>query len=244
MRSDLREAREDLAAALRYADKLGLSEGICNHFSLAVSDDGQEFLVNPQGFHWSELKASDMVLCHRDGRVLDGDHSVEPTAYFIHAPIHAGRPAAKAVLHTHMPYATSLTIVEDGRLEMVEQGALRFYDRIAYDDGYGGLALDHQEGDRIADAMAEKPIAFLGHHGVVVTAPTMAKAFDDLYYLERAAQVQTLAKMHGKPFREIPRQVVEQTARQILEESDTTQVQAHFDAIKRMLDRDDPSWRN
>ncbi len=161
--------------------------------------------MTPQGFHWSELKASDIVLCHRDGRVLDGEHTVEPTAYFIHAPIRTGRPAAKAVLHTHMPYATSLAIVEDGRLEMVEQGALRFHNRIAYDDGYGGLALNHQEGDRIADAMAYKPIAFLGHHGVVVTASTMATAFDDLDYLERAAQVQTLAKMHGKPFREIPR---------------------------------------
>lgn len=243
MRNDLREAREDLAAALIYADKLGFSEGICNHFSLAVSDDGNEFLVNPQGLHWSELTASDIILCHRDGRVLDGKHPVEATAYFIHAPIHAGRPAAKAVLHTHMPYATSLTLVEEGRLEMVEQGALRFHDRIAYDDGYGGLALDHQEGDRIAASMADKPIAFLGHHGVVVTAETMAKAFDDLYYLERAAQVQTLAKMHGKPMRKIPQQVVEQTARQISEESDATQVQSHFDAIKRMLDRDNPGWR-
>ena len=240
----LQEARDNLTAALRYADKLGLSEGICNHFSLSVSDDGEEFLVNPQGFHWSELTASDIVLCHRDGRVLDGDHSVEATAYFIHAPIHAKRPAAKAVLHTHMPYATSLTLVENGRLEMVEQGALRFYNRIAYDDSYGGLALDDQEGDRIADAMADMPIAFLGHHGVVVTAPTIAKAFDDLYYLERAVQVQTLAKMQGKPLRTIPQQTVEQTARQINKESDSTQVQAHFDAIKRMLDRDNPGWRD
>ena len=243
MRNDLQQPREDLAAALRYAAKLGLNEGICNHFSLAVSDDGNEFLVNPQGYHWSELRASDIVLCHRDGRVLDGKGTVEATAYYIHAPIHAKRPASKAVLHTHMPYATSLTTVEDGRLEMVEQGALRFHNRIAYDDSYGGLALDHQEGERIADAMADKPIAFLGHHGIVVTAPSIAKAFDDLYYLERAAQVQTLAKLHGKPLRAIPQQIVEQTARQINEESDLTQVQAHFDAIKRMLDRDDPSWR-
>jgi ribulose-5-phosphate 4-epimerase/fuculose-1-phosphate aldolase len=142
-----------------------------------------------------------------------------------------------------MPYATALTIVEDGRLEMVEQGALRFHNRIAYDDTYGGLALDHQEGERIADAMADKPIAFLGHHGIVVSGPTIAKAFDDLYYLERAAQVQNLAKAQGKPLRAIPQQIVDQTARQINDESDLTQVQSHFDAIKRMLDRDDPSWR-
>jgi ribulose-5-phosphate 4-epimerase/fuculose-1-phosphate aldolase len=244
MRNDLREDRENLAAALRYAARLGLNEGICNHFSLAVSDDGQEFLVNPQGLHWSEITASDIALCHRDGRILDGKHTVEATAYYIHAPIHMKRLDAKAVLHTHMPYATSLTIVEDGRLEMVEQGALRFYDRIAYDDGYGGVALDHQEGERIADAMADKPIAFLGHHGVVVTGPSVAKAMDDLYYLERAAQVQTLARAHGKPFRKIPQQMVEHTARQMAEESDLTQVHGHFDAVKRMLDREDPGWRD
>ena len=244
MRNDLREDREDLAAALRYAARLGLNEGICNHFSLAVSDDGQEFLVNPQGMHWSEIRASDILLCHRDGRVLDGEGEVEATAYYIHAPIHAKRPKARAVLHTHMPYATSLTIVEGGRLEMVEQGALRFYDRIAYDDDYGGIALDAEEGDRIADAMADKPIAFLGHHGVVVTSPTMAKAFDDLYYLERAAQLQVLAKAQGRPFRKIPEAMVRKTARQINEESDLTQVQAHFDSIKRMLDRDEPGWRD
>ncbi len=126
---------------------------------------------------------------------------------------------------------------------MLEQGALRLWNRIAYDDSYGGLALDHQEGERIADAMADKPIAFLGHHGIVVSGPNVAKAFDDLYYLERAAQVQTLAKAHGRPFRSIPRQMVEQTARQIADESDLTQVQGHFDAIKRMLDRDEPGWR-
>ena len=243
MRNDLREDREDLAAALRYAAVLGLNEGICNHFSLAVSDDGQEFLVNPQGMHWSEIRASDILLCHRDGRVLDGEGEVEATAYYIHAPIHAKRPNARAVLHTHMPYSTSLTIVEGGRLEMVEQGALRFYDRIAYDDSYGGIALDAEEGDRIADAMQDKPIAFLGHHGVVVTSPTMAKAFDDLYYLERAAQLQVLAKAQGRPFRQIPEDMVKKTARQINEESDLTQVQAHFDSIKRMLDRDQPGWR-
>ena len=108
------------STALRCAAKLGLNEGICNRFSLAVSDDGREFPVNPQGFHWSELKASDIVLCHCDGRILGGERTVEATAYYIHAPIHAKRPDAKAVLHTHMPYATALALVEGGWLETVE----------------------------------------------------------------------------------------------------------------------------
>jgi ribulose-5-phosphate 4-epimerase/fuculose-1-phosphate aldolase len=242
MRNDLHEMRTDLAAALRWAARLGLSEGVCNHFSLAVSDDGREFLVNPQGLHWSEVRASDVVLCDDTGRVLDGAYPVEATAFHIHAPIHRGNPQARAVLHTHMSWATSITVVEGGRLEMVEQNALRFHGRIAYDDEYGGVALDDAEGARIARAMQGRDVAFLAHHGVVVTGPTMAKAFDDLYYLERAAKVQVLARAQGRPFRAIPEEVARLTAAQI-QRSDSTQVDLHFAAIKRLLDRDAPGWR-
>ena len=242
MRNDLHDMRVDLAASLRWAARLGLNEGICNHFSLAVSEDGSEFLVNPQGLHWAEVKASDIVLCNADGQVLDGPHPVEDTAFFIHSRIHMRVPSARCVLHTHMPYATSITLLEGGRLEMVEQNALRFAGRIAYDDGYGGLALDHEEGERIAASLAGHDIGFLGHHGIVVCGPTVAKAFDDLYYLERAAKVQVLARAQGRPFRQIPPAMVEATVAQ-MSRSDAAQVDLHFAAIKRMLDREEPEYR-
>ena len=174
MRNDLHEQKIELAVALRWADKLGLSEGICNHFSFAVDDKGETFLVNPQGLHWSEITASDIVLCHHDGEVLEGKHPVEETAFFIHSRLHLQHPNAKAVLHTHMPYATSFTLLQDCRLEMVEQNALRFHDRIAYDDTYGGVALSMEEGDRITAAMQGKDIGFLAHHGVVVCGGDLA----------------------------------------------------------------------
>jgi ribulose-5-phosphate 4-epimerase/fuculose-1-phosphate aldolase len=240
MRNDLHEMRTDLAAALRWAARLGLNEGVCNHFSLAVSEDGREFLVNPQGLHWSEVRASDIVLCNDSGRVLDGAHTVEATAFHIHAPIHRGNPRARAVLHTHMSWATSITVVDGGRLEMVEQNALRFHGRIAYDDDYGGVALDGEEGERIARALDGKDVAFLAHHGVVVTGPTMAKAFDDLYYLERACQNQVLAMSTGRPLKHVPAAEVERTRAEfdLYEE----QADLHFAALKRMLDREEPDY--
>ena len=115
MTDSLQQQRIDLACALRWAARLGLHEGVCNHFSLAVADEdgmvrGDRFLINPYGWHWSEITASSLVLCDADGNVLEGDNAVEPTAFFIHSRVHLKAPQAVCVLHTHMPYATALTL--------------------------------------------------------------------------------------------------------------------------------------
>ena len=234
------QARIDLAAALRSAARLDLHEGVCNHFSVAVPDMDDRFLINPQGLHWSEVTAADIVMTDAKGNIIEGRHPVEPTAFFIHGRIHLGKPSAKAVLHTHMPYATALTTIQDGRLEMCTQNALRYYDRIAYDDDYGGLALSEAEGDRICTAMGDADIAFLGNHGVVVTAATIAVAFDELYYLERACMVQVLAMSTGRPLAVLADEMAAKTAKQMQGESQ--QAFLHFDALKRQLDREAPGW--
>jgi ribulose-5-phosphate 4-epimerase/fuculose-1-phosphate aldolase len=233
-------ARIDLAAALRWAARLGLHEGVCNHFSVLVPGTTDRFLINPQGLHWSEVTAGDVVLSDAMGNVIEGRHPVEPTAFFIHARIHRGKPSAQVVLHTHMPYATALTAIEGGRLAMCSQNALRFHNRIAYDDAYNGLALDDSEGDRLCRAMGEADIAFLGNHGVIVSGPGIAMAFDELYYLERAAQLQVLAMSTGRKLSIVPTQIVQKTARQMAGESQ--QADYHFAALKRILDREEPGW--
>lgn len=242
MSADLSELRIDLAAALRWAARLGMHEGICNHFSLAVPGRSDRFLVNPWGWHWSEITASSLVLCDAGGKVLEGSEKVEDTAFHIHSRIHLKAPHARCVMHTHMPNALALCTVEGGRLEMCEQNAIRFYDRIAYDDSYNGVALSHDEGDRIAAALGNRSIAFLASHGVVVVGQSVALAFDDLYYLERAATAQVLARSTGLPLRKIDPGVVAETARQMLREQD--QAVRHFAALKRILDREEPEYRN
>ena len=234
------QARIDLAAALRSAARMGLNEGVCNHFSVAVPDTDDRFLINPQGLHWSEVTAADVVMTDATGNIIEGKHPVEPTAFFIHGRVHLGKPSAKAVLHTHMPYATALTTIKGGRLEMCTQNALRYHNRIAYDDEYGGLALDNDEGDRICAAMGEADIAFLGNHGVIVTSSTLAMAFDELYFLERACLVQVLAMSTGKPLSLVSEQMAAKTAKQMQGESQ--QAFLHFEALIRMLDRDEPGW--
>lgn len=236
-----RHGRVELAAALRSACRLGLHEGVCNHFSLALSEDGHEFLVNPQGLHWSELKASDLVRVRGDGTILSGNGPVEDSAFHIHGRMHAARPDARCIMHTHMPYATALTSIEGGRLEPVTQNALRFTGAIAYDDAYGGLALEASEGDRLAAALGDRRILFMANHGVAVAGSEVALAFDDLYYLERACQNQVLAMSTGRPLKRVPDDEVERT-RVEMARSGPEQARLHFQALKRLLDRDEPDY--
>jgi len=235
-------ARSELTAALRWAARLGYSEGVCNHFSMELPGQPGRFLINPQGLHWSEVTTADLVVVDADGRKVSGRHAVEPTAFFIHGAIHRGKPTAKCVLHTHMRYATTLTVIHGGRLEWVSQNSLKFHARVAYDDDYSGLALDEDEGARMCAQLAQADVIFLANHGVIVTGPTMAAAFDDLYYLERACMLQVLAMSTGRPLRTVSETVAAKTGRQMREESE--QAQLHFAALMRLLDRDEPGWRN
>jgi ribulose-5-phosphate 4-epimerase/fuculose-1-phosphate aldolase len=238
---ELQQARIDLAAAFRWAVRHELHEGICNHFSLAVGDD--QFLINAHGYHWSEITASSILLANYDGTIVEGDREVEPTAFHIHSRIHKACPQAICVMHTHMPNATALTLVEGGRLEPVEQGALRFHGSTVYNDDYNGLALSSDEGDRIAAALGDNDIVFMAAHGVTVTGSSVARTFDKLYYLERACQLQVLARSTGLSLRWLSDEVIETTVRQFAT-SNTDSAPLHFDSLKRILDRDEPDYKS
>src|SRR5919205_3437537 len=233
-------ARVDLAAAFRLAVRLDLHEGVCNHFS-AMLADGRTFLLNRYGLHWSEVTASNLLALDAEGRVLAGEGEYEKTAFYIHSRIHLANPHAACVLHTHMPYATALTLLEGGRLEMVEQNALRFHDDIAYDDMYNGLVVDNAEGDRLAAVLGDKRVLFLANHGVIVVGPTVAEAFDLLYYLERACRLQVLARMMGGKLRAVRPEVV-RSAYRMMRGDALKYAGAHFTALKRLLDREEPEY--
>ena len=227
--------RRELAAALRLAEKLDYSEGICNHFSAAIPGKDERYLINPYGIHWSEMRPEHLLLIDGDGQVLEGDGEVEATARHIHVAGHRANPRHTCILHVHMPYATALTMVKGGRLEMAHQTAARFHGRVAY-QSFNGIALDEKEGARIAAVQKETPhadVLFLAHHGVSVGGPTVALAFDDLYYLERACKQQVLAMSTGLPLQIMPEDQVRETARQYMQVLDF-QALKHFEALMRV----------
>jgi len=230
----VRGLREDLALALRAAAHHGLAEGVCNHFSLELPDRSGRFLLNPRGLLWQEVRADDIVMIDEQGRKLAGRHEVEPTAMFIHAAVH--RIARKAcVLHTHMPYATALTLTTDRGLDTtLSQNAMRYHGRVAVDRRYNGLALDEREGERIAHAMEGRDVAFLANHGVIVCGDRVDYAYDDLYYLERACLHQVLAQSSGRPLAPVAdHELVRRTAAQI--QGERLQSELFFDALRRVL---------
>lgn len=237
----LSQAKADLAAACRWAARLGYHESVANHFTYAVNDDGTRFLVNPWGRHFSEVRAGDLLVSDSRGEVHEGEGVVERSAACIHGPIHERVPHARCVLHTHMPYATALTCLEDGKLEMCHQSSARFYGRIAYDDAFNGIALDDAEGDRICNALGNKPIMFMAGHGVLVTGNTVAEAFDTLYYLERSCRHQVMAMSTGRPLRLMSDEVARRSAAQWHGEG-WDAGEHHFAALKRILDREEPDY--
>ena len=239
--TDIQNARTTLAATFRWAARLGFHEGICNHFSLMVPGRDDLFLINAHGTHWSRITASSLMLLNAEGEIVEGEGRVEDTALYIHWRVHRAVPHARCVLHTHMPYATALTSLEDQRLHMCNQNCVRFHDRIVYDDAYNGLALDNDEGDRISEALGDRDVMFMGNHGILVVGRSLANAWDDLYYLERACENQVLAMSRGLPLREIPSQLVQATKNQIL--SDATYGEGHLAAICEVLDKEDPEYR-
>lgn len=228
--------RTDLAAAFQLAVKYDLHEGIANHFS-AVLPDGEHFLVNPFGLHFAEMTASNLIVCDFNGRVIRGDGEPAASAHHIHAPIHRLVPRAKVLLHTHQPYATALTMLGRGRLEWALHSSCRFFGRVAYDTDYDGVALEDAVGERMARILGDAEVMFLGNHGVITAAPTVAQAWDDLYFLERSARTQILAMSTGQALEYLEPKLVEQVAAQTRHERfDLGYIERHFAAQKRLLD--------
>jgi ribulose-5-phosphate 4-epimerase/fuculose-1-phosphate aldolase len=236
------QARVDLAACLRMAARLGLEEGICNHFSAVVPGHPDLFLVNRLGWAFQEATASSLLICDFEGNVIAGDGVPEATAFFIHARLHKMSPRVGAAFHTHMPNATALSMVEGDPFIWAGQTSLKFYGRVAVDENYNGLALDEREGDRIAAVLGDKDILFMKNHGVMVCAPNIAKAWDDLYYLERAAEVQLKAMSTGRRLVPVSEEIAEQAAKQ-MREGDPESARLHLESVRRVLERQAPEYR-
>jgi len=239
------EARVQLAAALRLAVLHELDEGIDNHFTMTVPGRDGRYLILPFGLHWSEARASDLIVFDEEGRVLEGEGTLELSARCIHAPIHR-ITGARVVLHTHQTWAMALNMLQDNRLVPASQTAAFFHGQIAYDDDYTGVAATLAEGERLAAAMGDKPIVFMKNHGVLVTGASVAQAYRRLYRLERVCRNQVLALGTGRPLQVLSEEIV---ARVQAPNPDDSHPRAerdrlYFEAMLRVLDRELPGYRD
>lgn len=235
--------RIDLAAAIRLACRAEWHEGVANHFSAAVSPDGRKFLVNPRWVHWSRVRASDLVLCDADDHsTMNRPDAPDPSAWSIHSALHRNLPQARVALHIHPPYATALCCLKDPTIKPVDQVTARFFNRLAYDMNFGGIATEGDEGERIANAIGNYSSVMMANHGVTTLGATVAEAWDALYHLERAAKTQLLAYSTGQELNVMPDALAEEVAQewQTYKDAETE----HFNEMKRILDKEEPDYKD
>lgn len=239
----IQQVKVHLAAALRIAVHDGFDEGIDNHFTVCVPGRKDQYMVLPFGLHWSEARASDMMIFNEAGETLEGQGVVELSAQCIHAPLHR-ITGAKVVLHTHQPWATALNMLQDNRLLPATQTAAFFHGRIAYDDTYTGLAASLAEGERLAALMKDKTVLFMKNHGVVTMGDTVAQAYRRLYKLERACQTQVLAMSTGKSLNILTEDVIGRvnTPSGADRHPRGERERLYFEAMMRIIDRTNPGY--
>jgi ribulose-5-phosphate 4-epimerase/fuculose-1-phosphate aldolase len=241
--AEVAQARIDLAASFRWFARLGMHEAVSNHLSVAVSRDGSRFLMNPRGRHFSRVRASELLLLDSsDTSTLQRSDAPDPTAWYIHGRLHALLPRARCIMHLHPIHATALAGLEDSTLYPIDQNTMRFFERVATDADFCGMALANEEGDRLARQMDGKPILMMGNHGITITGPSVAMAFDEMYYFERAAQTLMVAYASGRKLKIAPDDVARLTAKQWLDYPNLAD--DHLAEVKAILDREEPDYRS
>lgn len=207
------QLREDLSAAFRLAARFGWHESVGNHFSAAVSDDGKKFLLNRRWQHFESIRPEDLLLLDADDpSVMDGPDAPDASAWTIHGTIHRTCPAAKVVLHCHPVHSTALSMLADPEMKPLDNNTARFFRRVAIDRDFAGIADQAEEGVRLVSVLGNHKTMLMGNHGVTCTGVTVAEAFEDLYFFERAAQTLLLAYASGRELAVLDDDVAEKTA--------------------------------
>ncbi len=227
--------KKDLAAAFQLAARFGWHESVGNHFSAAVSEDGRHFLMNPKWRHFSTITPDCLQLLDaNDTNALDRPDAPDATAWQIHGAIHRHIPSARVVFHCHPKYTTALASLKDPSLLPIDQNTARFFEQYSIDTNFSGMADTKAEGNRLAQSLGNRSILLMGNHGITVAAQTVAEAFEDLYYFERAAETLMTAYASGQELNVMPNPLARKTAEDWIPYKGMAQ--AHFEHLKASLD--------
>ena len=236
------QERVDLAAAFRWAERFNFHEGVANHFSLAVNEEGTRFLMNPNQWHFARIKASDLIeLDANNPESARGPNAPDATAWGLHGSVHRHCKHAKCVMHVHSVFATVLASLKDSTLPPIDQNCAAFFNRYVIDDHYGGLAFE-EEGERCASLLSDpkKKVMIMGNHGVLVIGESVGDAFNRLYYFERAAETYIRALQTGQPLKILSDEIAEKTASEL--EGYPEQDERHFSELKAILDEEGSNY--
>lgn len=193
-----RHRKERLAAAFRLFSRFGFDEGVAGHITARDPELTDHFWVNPFGMHFSQIRASDLVLVNHHGEVVEGDRPVNGAAFAIHSQVHLARPDVVAAAHAHSLYGKSWASL--GRLlDPITQDACAFYQDHALFDDFTGVVYDTEEGRRIAGSLGQHKAIILRNHGLLTVGHSVDEAAWWFITMERSCQAQLLAEAAGKP---------------------------------------------
>jgi len=237
-----RKARVELAACYRVFDMIGWTEIIFNHITLRVPGPEPRFLINPFGLHYSEVKASNLLLINLEGNILrESPWPVNRAGFVIHSAIHATLPQAHCVMHTHTTNGVAVSCLKDGLSSDNFYGAI-LHGRVAYHE-LQGVTVDTGERESIVRDLGDKPVMILRNHGLLAWGGSVAEAYLRLWTLQRACDVQVAAARAGGEVTRLPRPVIDR----MLAESgpgEKRTCEDVFAALVRQVDARDPSYRD
>ena len=245
------EVRVDLAACYRLVDLYGMTDLYLNHISARVPGTDEHFLINPFGMMYEEITASSLIKVDLDGKIIansNADYGINLAGYVIHSAIHGARHDVGCVLHTHTNAGMAVSVLKCGLLPLT-QTAMR-WGKIAYHD-FEGVAVEVGERERLVADLGDCEVMILRNHGLLSVGATVGQAFNSIYRLERACETQLLAMACNSEMTMPPQAVIAKSNAQLktMPSPDVKgKKQAHgsleWPALKRMLDRRDPSYKS
>lgn len=241
---EITELQKDLAATFRWTARLNMHEGVANHFSACVPGSSTDFYVNKAGVHFSQIKASDLILVTKENisDLKNKPGLIDPTAINIHGTIHQKVPHAKCIFHVHSKYATALSTLKNPTLPPIDQNTMIFYNRVSIFNEFGGLGFE-DEFIKMATALGNKQHMLLANHGIITTGETIAEGFNYLYYFEKAAETYLTALSTNQELNIASNEVAEKTAQETANYP-IDLAKMHLDQIKLILDKEEPEYKN
>ncbi|MDB5989864.1 MAG: aldolase [Herbaspirillum sp.] len=236
------QVRVDLAACYRLCALKNWDDLIYPHISATVPGEAGRFLINPFGFRFDEITASNLVKIDLQGNIIgDQAYRVNVTGFAIHGAVHAARKDAMCVMHLHNENGVAVGMQQAGLLPL-SQHAMRFYRQIGYHD-YEGLALSPLEQTRLIEHLGAYPAMLLRNHGTLISGRTIAEAYVLMDTLDKACAFQLKAQSGGGPLNIPPPEVCAKTYKELLGDGAPEGI-LEWPALLRMLDVRSPSYRN
>jgi ribulose-5-phosphate 4-epimerase/fuculose-1-phosphate aldolase len=205
--------KQRLAAGFRLFSKFGFDEGVAGHITARDPEFTDTFWVNPFGVHFSQVNVSNLIRCDHDGNVVEGKHPVNTAAFVIHSRVHGARADVNGAAHSHSTYGRAFSTL-GCTLAPLTQDACAFYNDHAVYEDFGGVAVDLDEGTRIAHALGKNKAAILANHGLITVGNTVDEAVWWFITMERSCQVQLLAEAAAARSGNAPRAIGEASAKQ------------------------------